>query len=199
VNRAIPAKPIAFAAAVLFGLPCVALAQAGNFPFAPSVDERVYSLGEFNRLSAVSGIHTVEAHVVALAYLQCKPRGPCPAVVAPIAALISDTPGSRIRHTKVKSLIGQFRQNNLTATESALDKLQSGHAFRALDLKYDVKAEQPEPEKRYRLRIRTTSDARQYPTGLLLEDFCSVSDCAGRSERNASTRTHKGMTTWNVF
>jgi hypothetical protein len=153
----------------------------------PFADARVYSLGEFSRMRLIPVVHTVEAHVVALAYPQCKPGGYCP----PIAALISDTPKSRIANEKAKRLIYQFTSGTVRETENGLNKLQSGHAFRVLGLKLDLntgkKLKQAEPEKPYRFRIRVTSN--DAGSGLFMEDFCSVSDCAGRSERDASTHT----------
>jgi hypothetical protein len=182
MNRvAIPAKPIAFAAA-LFGLLCAALAQAENSPPPPSEDPRVYSLGDFNRLHTVlERIYTVEAYVVALKLPQCAPGAPC----VPVAVLISDTPPSRISNEKARDLIGQFyRRGNET------ENLQSAHAFRVLGLRIEQRSAQLEVEKRYRLRIRATDNHRyRRRSGLVLEDFCALPDCAGRSERDASTHT----------
>ncbi|MDR0737430.1 MAG: hypothetical protein LBF51_11505 [Zoogloeaceae bacterium] len=140
-------------------------APASAAPTMSAKNPRVYSVDDFNRLRAPV-IYTVEAHVVALAYPECKPGGVC----LPIFALLSDTPLERIADEKVKTLIRRFGEN-AGAAEKALHETRSARAFRAIDLKVNKKSGL-EPGKRYRLRIRVSAmnDSR-YFTGLVLEDF----------------------------
>jgi hypothetical protein len=142
---------------------------------------RTLSLADFNRLRATPVIHTIEAYIVALEYPMCKVGGEC----HPVLALLSDTPPSRIVNKKVSALIRQFYPGNVMEIEKSLNETRSGHAFRVINLEFEPRSEQLEPEKRYRLRIRAT-DNPVSSTGLVLEDFCFVPDCAKHDEQGLS-------------
>ncbi|MDR0672930.1 MAG: hypothetical protein LBF93_04545 [Zoogloeaceae bacterium] len=189
MNSAISAKTVVFAAAAFFGFFCVAAAQPPAPPVDTNTETRVYSLGDFNRLCDVSGTYTLEGYIVALVYPQCKPGGAC----FPVYALISDAPRALIANEKAKTLIAGFYMNNIKETENTLNELRSGHAFRALDIKLGKKLWQLESkrEKRLRLRVSATCEARYRRTNLVLEDFCSGPDCAGLPPAPpAETRVH---------
>ncbi|MDR2786948.1 MAG: hypothetical protein LBD06_01065 [Candidatus Accumulibacter sp.] len=136
----------------------------------PAKNQRVYSVDNFNRLRATPALYTVDAHVVALAFPQCKPGGVC----YPVFALLSDAPRERIANEKVETLIRQFYyEKSVEETEKALNETRSGHVFLALDLKFAQKSGELEPGTRYRLRIRVirAPDHSRTLTGLVLEDF----------------------------